>query len=43
MRVVAIARSCGAFVLGDEMYRGLEYGDSPPLPAMCEVYERASR
>ncbi|EOD37029.1 hypothetical protein EMIHUDRAFT_226010 [Emiliania huxleyi CCMP1516] len=36
MRVVAIARSCGAFVLGDEMYRGLVYGDSPPLPAMCE-------
>ena len=42
MRVVAIARSCGAFVLGDEMYRGLEYGDSPPLPAMCEVYESIS-
>ena len=40
-RVVAIARACGAFVLSDEMYRGLEYTSShPTLPAMCEVYEK---
>jgi DNA-binding transcriptional MocR family regulator len=25
LRIVAIARACGAFVLSDEMYRGLEY------------------
>lgn len=39
-RIVAIARACGAYVLSDEMYRGLEYGSTPPLPAMCEVYEK---
>ncbi len=40
-RVVEVARACGAFVLSDEMYRGLEYAPShPTLPAMCEVYER---
>jgi len=40
-RVVTIARACGAFVLSDEMYRGLEYTPShPTLPPMCEAYER---
>ena len=39
-RVVTIARACGAFVLSDEMYRGLEYDGAPSLPAMCELYER---
>jgi aspartate/methionine/tyrosine aminotransferase len=40
-RIVSIARACGAFVLSDEMYRGLEHAPShPTLPAMCEVYEK---
>jgi aspartate/methionine/tyrosine aminotransferase len=38
--VVDIARGCGAWLLGDEMYRGLEYDGQPPLPAACEVYEK---
>ena len=44
-RIADLARSCGAFVLSDEMYRGLEYegeggGGGATLPAMCDVYER---
>lgn len=39
-RVIAIARACGAFILSDEMYRGLEYADQPSLPAVCDVYEK---
>ena len=40
-RVISIARECGAYVLSDEMYRGLEYAPShPTLPPMCEVYEK---
>ena len=50
-RVIEIAKSCGAFLLSDEMYRGLEYDEeggntstSSPrgrqLPAMCEIYEK---
>mmetsp|Transcript_37646 Transcript_37646/g.88043 ORF Transcript_37646/g.88043 Transcript_37646/m.88043 type:complete len:437 (-) Transcript_37646:253-1563(-) len=41
VRIVSIARACGAFVLSDEMYRGLEHTAShPTLPAMCDVYEK---
>ena len=40
LRVVEIARSAGAWLFSDEMYRGLEYG-AAPLPSVCQLYERA--
>jgi len=39
-QVVRIARGCGAYLIGDEMYRGLEYEGNRPLPAVCELYEK---
>ena len=39
-RVVAAARAAGAWLFSDEMYRGLEHGDAPPLPSACELYEK---
>ncbi len=41
-RVVAITRRAGARLLSDEVYRGLEYAPSGPLPAACDLYERAA-
>lgn len=38
--VVAIARRCGAWLLCDEAYRGLER-DAERLPPACDLYERA--
>lgn len=40
-RVVAAARAAGAYIFSDEMYRGLEHGEVPPLPSACELYEKA--
>lgn len=40
IEVVDIARRCDAFLMGDEMYRGLEYDGQPTLPAVCEIYEK---
>ena len=40
-RLVETAKRAGAFLFSDEMYRGLEHGDAPPLPAACELYEKA--
>ena len=40
-RIVEMARSAGAWLFSDEMYRGLEHGDRPPLPSGVEVYEKA--
>jgi aspartate/methionine/tyrosine aminotransferase len=41
-RVVEVARRAGARLLSDEVYRGLEYAPGAPLPAACELYERAT-
>lgn len=40
-RLIEIARQNGVALFCDEMYRGLEFGESPPLPAAADVYERA--
>lgn len=40
-RVVALARSCGAWLFSDEMYRGLERDEAERLPSAAESYERA--
>lgn len=37
--LVALAREAGVRVLSDEVYRGLEHGGAPPLPAMVDAYE----
>lgn len=39
-RLMTLAERAGLWVLSDEAYRGLEL-DGPPLPAACDVYERA--
>lgn len=40
-RLIGAARAAGAWLFSDEMYRGLEHGDAPPLPSACECYEKA--
>lgn len=37
---VELARECKAYVLSDEVYRGLEYDPGDRLPAAVELYER---
>jgi len=37
--VVRIARRSGAYLLGDEVYRGSER-EAPGIPAVCDLYER---
>ena len=39
--VVDRARRRSAYLFSDEMYRGLEHGARVPLPAACDVYDRA--
>lgn len=38
--IVAFARRHGLVLLGDEVYRGLEYTPDTALPPVCDVYER---
>lgn len=39
--IVEIARSCGAYLYSDEMYRDLIVEDgTEPLPAVCDIYEK---
>jgi aspartate/methionine/tyrosine aminotransferase len=40
-RVLDIARSVGAYVFSDEVYRELEHDPASRLPAACDLYERA--
>jgi aspartate/methionine/tyrosine aminotransferase len=39
--LVQIVARAGAWLLSDEMYRGLEYAPEARLPSGCELYERA--
>jgi aspartate/methionine/tyrosine aminotransferase len=39
-RCVAFCRRHGLWLLGDEVYRGLEQEPSARLPGVCELYER---
>lgn len=39
--VLEIAGRRGAWVLCDEMYRGLEFGTAPQLPSAADLYERS--
>ncbi|KOO35970.1 class i and ii aminotransferase [Chrysochromulina tobinii] len=39
-RLIGLARHAGAWLFSDEMYRGLELGALPPLPSVCELYEK---
>lgn len=39
--ILSLARGCGAWLLSDEVYRGLEHDPSERLPAACDRYERA--
>jgi aspartate/methionine/tyrosine aminotransferase len=39
--IIAIARECGAWLLSDEVYRGLEYDPTERLPAAVDRYERS--
>lgn len=40
-RVLEIADSCGAYLLSDEVYRGLEFDPADRLPAAADSYPRA--
>jgi aspartate/methionine/tyrosine aminotransferase len=40
-RLVAMLAERGTVLLSDEVYRGLEHDRAGPLPAACEIYERA--
>lgn len=39
-RIAAIARACGAYVLCDEVYRGLEQARDDATASMADLYER---
>jgi aspartate/methionine/tyrosine aminotransferase len=39
-QIVAVARQCGAYLLGDEVYRGLEHDRSVVTPSVADLYER---
>ena len=39
--LIDIARRNGSWLLCDEMYRGLEYGETPQLPSAADLYERS--
>ncbi len=39
--LVEIARERGLLLFSDEVYRGLEHGARPRLPAACDLYEHA--
>ncbi|HPK43013.1 MAG TPA: aminotransferase class I/II-fold pyridoxal phosphate-dependent enzyme, partial [Synergistales bacterium] len=38
--IALIARECGAWVLCDEAYRGLNHEPGVPAPSMAEIYEK---
>jgi aspartate/methionine/tyrosine aminotransferase len=38
--IVAVARDCGAYLLADEAYRGLEHDRGVIAPSVADVYER---
>jgi aspartate/methionine/tyrosine aminotransferase len=40
-RIITLARTSGAYLFSDEMYRWLEHSPTDRLPAACEVYDRA--
>jgi aspartate/methionine/tyrosine aminotransferase len=40
-RVVELAAECGAALLSDEVYRGLEHDPAARLPAACDAYGHA--
>ena len=37
--MIALARSCGAYIFADEVYRYLEIDESKQLPAIADAYE----
>jgi aspartate/methionine/tyrosine aminotransferase len=39
--IVVLAAERGAWLLSDEVYRGLEHGDAAPLTPAADLYERA--
>ena len=39
-RIVEVARDCGAYLLADEVYRGLEHDRSVVTPSVADLYER---
>lgn len=39
-KIIALARSTGAFIFCDEVYRFLEFDESKRLPAIADSYER---
>lgn len=39
-RIVAVARECGAYVLADEVYRGLEHEPDTHTPSVVDLYEK---
>ena len=40
-RLIGLADSCGAYLLSDEVYRGLEFDPADRLPAAADLYPRA--
>ncbi len=40
LELVAIARSCNAYILGDEVYRGTDQSGSGSTDSIADVYER---
>ncbi len=38
--VINIARKCGAYVLADEVYRGLSHNDNPYTKSVADIYEK---
>lgn len=38
--IVEIARSCGAYILSDEVYRGLWQDDDISIPSIVDLYEK---
>jgi aspartate/methionine/tyrosine aminotransferase len=38
--IIEVARQCGAWLFGDEVYRGLEYDPAERLPTAVDAYER---
>lgn len=40
VRIVEIASRVGAYVLCDEVYANLEWGETPPIPRVVNFYER---
>lgn len=41
LAIIDMTKRSGAWLLSDEMYRGLEYKPGARLPSACDLYERA--